>query len=168
MGVLEELHCPKSGLKENGNVELNTSANLVVTIRFHLLRKWLMDTLDEAGLTGYQIDIILGKAIPSSKRTYLQGLKRRAFENYRKAYPLHLSLSQVVNGQAKYNELVDLAVQMFSVMDKFKQEAKSQGLMKMTTDLEEQWQTVKEFAKVMQKKNGKPKEKQGHERKRED
>jgi uncharacterized protein YukE len=46
-----------------------------------------MDTLSSQGLNEYETKIIVGKAIPLSDLTYLQTLKRSAFQKYQKAYP---------------------------------------------------------------------------------
>lgn len=59
-------------------------ANIVTTgtVRFHLLRKFLMSELASAGLNEWEVKIILGKAIPISDSTYLQKIKNDAFEKY--------------------------------------------------------------------------------------
>ncbi|NVM23752.1 MAG: tyrosine-type recombinase/integrase [Desulfobacterales bacterium] len=59
-------------------------ANISTTgsVRFHLLRKFLMSELASAGLNEWEVKIILGKAIPISDSTYLQKIKNDAFEKY--------------------------------------------------------------------------------------
>jgi site-specific recombinase XerD len=149
-------HVIKSLAEESG-------IQTIGSVRFHLIRKWLMQSLVDAGLSSFEVKLVLGKSVSLSDLTYLQVLKNSTLSKYKKAYPMHLSLSQNLNGQAKYNILTDLAVQMFTVMDAFKEEAKNQGLMKMSSQLEEQWKSVKEFAEVMKKKNGKKPEEEAEE-----
>lgn len=59
-------------------------ADIVTTgsIRFHLLRKFLMGELSGAGLNEFEQKIIVGKAIPVTDLTYLQKIKDDAFEKY--------------------------------------------------------------------------------------
>ena len=59
-------------------------ANIITTgsVRFHLLRKFLMSELSSAGLNEWEVKIIVGKSIPVSDSTYLQKIKNDAFEKY--------------------------------------------------------------------------------------
>jgi hypothetical protein len=90
----------KSLVQEAGIVTIGT-------IRWHLLRKWLMSQLDRAGLSEFENKIILGKQIPISDSTYLQSLKRNALEKYQRAYPMYLSLVAYSNGNYKINKVQD-------------------------------------------------------------
>jgi len=56
------------------------------TVRFHLLRKFVMDTVSSQGLNEFEVKIIVGKAIPLSDATYLTTIKRTAFQKYQKAF----------------------------------------------------------------------------------
>ena len=77
---------------------LSKKADLALTgkLRFHLFRKFLMNTLAVSGLNEFEIKIILGKKIPISDLTYLQGIKESAFQKYKKAYP-NFSLTTIQN-----------------------------------------------------------------------
>lgn len=133
---------------------------LIGKVRFHLLRKWLMNVLTEAGLSSFETKLILGKAINASDLTYLQTLKKTAFEHYKKAYVSHLSLSQMVNGTAKYSELLDLVIKHIKAQSEVTEYLKNNGLLKqIPSELQNKLAQVQEFASIMEKKNGdKPKE----------
>ena len=93
-------------------------------IRWHLLRKWLMDTLANAGLDIYENKIILGKAIPLTDKTYLRTIKRRAFEKFQKGYAFHMSIcGGQINGKQKTDRLAEVVRLLFTV-------AKDEGLLK--------------------------------------
>jgi len=76
---------------------LSEKADLSLTgkLRFHLFRKFLMNTLAVSGLNEFETKIILGKKIPISDLTYLQ-LKESAYKKYKEAYP-NFSLTKIVN-----------------------------------------------------------------------
>jgi hypothetical protein len=138
--------------------KLTQDANLALigTIRFHLLRKYLMNALSDAGLNSFEVKLILGKEIGIADATYLQTLKKSAFEKYQKAYPTHLSLSQNVNGAAKYNILVDLVTQHVKSQQKLIEYMKSNGMLKTVPQpIQDELNSVYEFAKLMEKQNGK-------------
>lgn len=82
-------------------------ANIVTTgtIRFHLLRKWLISTLSSAGLVEFETKIIVGKEIPLTDSTYLVGLKQSAFEKYCRSYSTHLSLVAYSNNYTKIDNV---------------------------------------------------------------
>lgn len=141
----------KKMVKESG---IQTLGN----VRFHLIRKFLMNALSDSGLNSFEVKLIVGKSISMSDLTYLQTLKKTAYRKYKKAYPSHLSLSLNVNGKAKYNELVDLVVKHVKAQEKLIEHMKAKGLLKkLPQDIETQLNTVHEFAKIMEKKNGKSK-----------
>lgn len=128
------------------------------SIKFHLIRKFLMSALSRAGLNEFEIDLVLGKAIEPSKITYLQTLKNDAFEKYKKAYPQHLSLTQDINGSAKYNILTDLVVQHVKAQrELIKYMENNNLLMELPKPIRQNLESVYEFAKILEKKNGKPK-----------
>lgn len=68
--------------------DLVTKANITTTgnVRFHLLRKFLMNALHDAGFSSWETKRVLGKEIPTSDSTYLQGLSRKVTEKFPKAY----------------------------------------------------------------------------------
>ena len=74
---------------------LAREANIVLTgtVRWHLLRKWLMGTLSDAGYNSFQIKLVMGKAISVSDSTYLQTLKRQIAEKYPEAYEKRLCIT---------------------------------------------------------------------------
>lgn len=137
----------------------------VGTVRFHLIRKFVMDSLSDCGMNEFQICIIVGKSVPSDKLTYLRKLKQSAFEKYKKAYGTHFSLSQnAANGKAIYNELVDLVVKHVKSQERLIEYMKQNGMLKtLPKDLTEQLNSVVEFAKAMQKQNGKKSESEKQE-----
>ena len=63
-------------------------ANITTTgkIRFHLLRKFLMNALHDAGFTDWEVKRALGKEIPTTDSTYLQGLSRKLSEKFPQVY----------------------------------------------------------------------------------
>ena len=138
---------------------------LIGKVRFHLLRKFLMDSLSDAGLNSFEVKLIMGKTIPITDETYLRTLKKSAFEKYKKAYPNHLSLSVHANGAAKYNILVDLVTQHVKSQQALIEYMKGNGMLKsIPKPIQEQLESVAEFAKIMEKKNGekpKPEQKEG-------
>lgn len=136
-------------------------ANLVLTgsVSFHLIRKFVMDTLSDSGLNSFEVKLVLGKSIGISDLTYLRTLKNSAFEKYKKAYATHFSLMLNVNGKAIYNELVDLTVKTVKAQSDLVDFLKSKGLMReIPTNLQEELEEIKIFAQAMSKKNGKKEE----------
>jgi len=94
-------------------------------IRWHLLRKWLMVTLSNAGFGEWEVKLVVGKAIPSSDMTYLEGLRSTILPKYKQAYPKYLSLVAYSNGISKI-ESIDQALDIaFKVI---KEIAKKQGI----------------------------------------
>ena len=63
-------------------------ANITTTgkIRFHLLRKFLMNALHDSGFTDWEVKRALGKEIPTTDSTYLQGLSRKLSEKFPQVY----------------------------------------------------------------------------------
>jgi len=68
--------------------DLVTKANITTTgnVRFHLLRKFLMNALHDAGFSSWETKRILGKEIPTSDETYLRGLSRKVTERFPTVY----------------------------------------------------------------------------------
>ena len=94
-------------------------------IRWHLLRKWLMVTLTNAGFNEFETKLIVGKSIPSSDMTYLEGLRNTILPKYQQVYPKFMSLVAYSNGKTKI-ESVDQALDIaFKVI---KEIAKKQGI----------------------------------------
>jgi hypothetical protein len=133
----------------------DSNLTLIGTIHFHLLRKFLMNALNDAGLNSFETKFIVGKKIGISDQTYLQGLKKNAFEKYQKAYPEHLSLSQHVNGAAKYSVLTDLVIQHVKAQEALIGYMKSNNMLEhLPQPIQEQLNSVYEFAKKMEGQNG--------------
>lgn len=140
----------------------DSNISLIGTLRFHLMRKFLMDALSDAGLNSFEVKLILGKTIPLSDRTYLQTIKKSAFEKYKKAYPSHLSLSQNINGSAKYSILTDLVTQHIKAQQHLIEYMKQNGMLEhVPQPIQDELNSVAEFAKVMQTQNGKKEAKDG-------
>ena len=138
--------------------KLVQDSNIVTvgTVRFHLLRKFLMNSLSDAGLNSFEVKLIMGKEIGVSDRTYLQTLKKSAFEKYKQCYPTHLSLSQHVNGAAKYSILVDLVTQHVKAQQHLVDYMKQNGMLEhVPQPIQDELNSVAEFAKLMQTNNGK-------------
>jgi hypothetical protein len=68
--------------------DLVKKANISVTgtLRFHLLRKFLMSSLHDGGFDSWETKRALGKEIPTSDDTYLKGLSRKVTEKFPQAY----------------------------------------------------------------------------------
>jgi hypothetical protein len=68
--------------------DLVTKANITTTgnVRFHLLRKFLMNALHDAGFSSWETKRILGKEIPTTDSTYLHGLSRKVSEKFPTVY----------------------------------------------------------------------------------
>jgi hypothetical protein len=73
--------------------DLITKANITTTgkVRFHLIRKFLMNALHDSGFSDWEVKRILGKEVPVSDSTYLHGLSRTVTEKFSKAYE-HIKL----------------------------------------------------------------------------
>lgn len=148
---------------------LTTESNVqtIGTVRFHLLRKWLMNALSDSGLNSFEVKLIVGKEISMSDLTYLQTLKKSAFEKYKACYPLNLSLSMNINGNAKTNELLELVLKHVKAQNELTDYLKSEGLLKkLNPEILKRLESVSELASIMEKKNGseeKPKESESHE-----
>jgi len=63
-------------------------ANIITTgkIKFHLLRKFLMNALHDANFSSWEVKRIIGKQIATSDATYLQGLNRKVSEKFHQVY----------------------------------------------------------------------------------
>ena len=68
--------------------DLVVKAQIITTgkVKFHLLRKFLMGALHDAGFGAWEVKRILGKEIPTADATYLQGLNRKVSEEFPKVY----------------------------------------------------------------------------------
>lgn len=73
-------------------------ANIVTTgkVRFHLLRKFLMNALHDANFSDWEVKRAIGKEIPTSDDTYLKGLSRKVSEKFPSAYD-YIRLSGYAN-----------------------------------------------------------------------
>jgi len=77
---------------------LVAKANITTTgkIRFHLLRKFLMNALHDCGFSDWEVKRAIGKEIPTTDSTYLQGLSRKVTEKFPQAYE-YIRLSGYAN-----------------------------------------------------------------------
>jgi hypothetical protein len=68
--------------------DLVLKAQIVTTgkVKFHLLRKFLMNAIHDAGFDSWETKRVLGKEIPTADATYLQGLSRKVSEKFPSAY----------------------------------------------------------------------------------
>jgi hypothetical protein len=132
-----------------------SNVQTIGNVHFHLIRKWLMNALSDSGLNAFEVKLILGKEIGISDLTYLQTLKKSAFEKYKNAYPQNLSLSQNINGNAKANILTELLIKHIKAQQELTDYLKSEGLIKkMPIELQKKLESVSEIVKAMEKKNG--------------
>jgi site-specific recombinase XerD len=94
--------------------DLIKKANIMTTgkIRFHLLRKFLMNALHDSGFDDWANKRVMGKEIPTSDSTYLQGLNRKLDEDFPKLYN-HIKLSTYTNKNG---------VRLEELEEKFKQQ----------------------------------------------
>jgi hypothetical protein len=78
--------------------DLIRKANIATTgkIRFHLIRKFLMNAFHDSGFDDWSTKRAMGKEIPTSDSTYLQGLNRKLDEDFWKVYE-HVKLSTYTN-----------------------------------------------------------------------
>jgi site-specific recombinase XerD len=67
---------------------LVAKANIITTgtVRFHLLRKFLMNALHDAGFSDWEVKRAVGKEIPTTDSTYLQGLSRQLSAKFPQVY----------------------------------------------------------------------------------
>lgn len=82
--------------------DLVQKANIITTgtVRFHLLRKFLMNALHDAGFSDWEVKRAVGKEIPTADSTYLKGLSRKLSEKFCEVYP-YIQL----NGSGSKNHL---------------------------------------------------------------
>lgn len=68
--------------------DLVVKAQITTTgkVKFHLLRKFLMNAVHDAGFDSWETKRVLGKEIPTADATYLQGLSRKVTEKFPSAY----------------------------------------------------------------------------------
>jgi len=133
--------------------KLAKEANVVVTgsVSWHLLRKWLMQTLTNANIDVYGTKLMIGKGIPITDKTYLQTLKKKTFEKVKSIYAFHLSLVAYSNGNHKADRLAEVVRLLFTT-------AKDQGLLRKVDP-----NTLSEMEVIIKKANGETEEKKQDE-----
>lgn len=96
--------------------DLVKKANIVTTgnIRFHLLRKFLMNAIHDAGFDSWETKRVLGKEIPTSDDTYLKGLSRKVTEKFPKAYD-YIRLTGYANHNHTRIEDLEAKMQQFEI-----------------------------------------------------
>jgi integrase len=96
--------------------KLTEKANIVTTgkIRFHLLRKYLMNALHDAGFTDWEVKRAVGKEIPTSDDTYLRGLSRKVSEKFPTAYE-YIRLSGFANKNGLKIEQLEQKIQQMEI-----------------------------------------------------
>jgi hypothetical protein len=94
--------------------DLIKKANITTTgkIRFHLMRKFLMNALHDAGFSDWEVKRVLGKEVPVSDSTYLHGLSRTVTEKFPKAYEYIKLIGYANKNHAHIEELQDRIVQL--------------------------------------------------------
>jgi len=89
-------------------------ANITTTgkIRFHLLRKFLMNALHDAEFSTWEVKRAIGKEIPTTDETYLTGLSRKVSEKFHEVYE-YIRLTGYANKNAlRIEELEQKIVQL--------------------------------------------------------
>jgi site-specific recombinase XerD len=96
--------------------DLVKKANTTVTgkMRFHLIRKFLMSSLHDAGFDSWETKRALGKEIPTSDDTYLKGLSRKVTEKFPTAYD-YIRLSGYASKNGTKLEEIQLKVQQLEI-----------------------------------------------------
>ncbi len=96
--------------------DLVKKANISVTgkLRFHLLRKFLMSSLHDAGFDSWETKRALGKEIPTSDSTYLRGLSRKVTEKFPQAYS-YIRLSGFANHNGTKLEEMQAKIQQLEI-----------------------------------------------------
>lgn len=95
---------------------LVTKANITTTgkIRFHLLRKFFMNALHDAGFSDWEVKRAVGKEIPTTDSTYLQGLSRKLTEKFSQVYE-YIRLSGYANKNHLRIEELEQKVQSLEI-----------------------------------------------------
>jgi hypothetical protein len=98
--------------------DLIKKANITTTgkIRFHLMRKFLMNALHDAGFSDWEVKRVLGKEVPVSDSTYLHGLSRTVTEKFPKAYEYIKLIGYANKNHAHIEELQDRIVQLEDIV----------------------------------------------------
>jgi site-specific recombinase XerD len=72
------------------------SIQTIGDVHFHLIRKFTMSTLSDAGLSEWDVKFMVGKDVPVDIATYLINRKATLMEEFQRAYP-RLSLTGYAN-----------------------------------------------------------------------
>jgi len=96
--------------------DLVKKANVAVTgsIRFHLLRKYVMSTVHTAGFSSWETKRVCGKEIPTSDDTYLQQLNQDIDKKFPQAYE-ELRLTGFANHNHTNIEQLQTKIQQLEV-----------------------------------------------------
>lgn len=96
--------------------DLVQKANITTTgkVRFHLIRKFLMDALHDAKFDSWETKRALGKEIPTSDDTYLKGLSRTVSEKFPTAYD-HIRLTGYANKNGTRIEDLEQKIQQLEI-----------------------------------------------------
>ena len=94
--------------------DLIKKANITTTgkVRFHLIRKFLMNAMHDAGFSDWEVKRVLGKEIPVSDSTYLHGLSRTVTEKFPKAHEYIKLIGYANKNHVLIEELQDRIVQL--------------------------------------------------------
>lgn len=98
------------------------------TVRWHLLRKWLISTLASAGLSEWETKLVVGKRIPNTDLTYLSGLKNGILEKIRAIYPRYLSLVSYSNGNIALNQVGNDVQELAQILNSILNKKTIQGV----------------------------------------
>lgn len=94
--------------------DLIKKANITTTgkVRFHLIRKFLMNAMHDAGFSDWEVKRVLGKEVPVSDATYLHGLSRTVTEKFPKAHEYIKLIGYANKNHVLIEELQDRIVQL--------------------------------------------------------
>ena len=76
-------------------------------VHFHKLRGWVMSGLSRAGWNDWQIKFLVGKKIPATDSTYLDGLQQQIEERYPKAYEEYLNLQRPIKAVTELTKILE-------------------------------------------------------------
>jgi hypothetical protein len=99
--------------------DLVQKANVITTgtIRFHLIRKFTMNALHDAGFSEWEVKKTIGKEIPTTDSTYLHGLSRKVDEKFHEVYPFIRLAGYANRNHIKIEELEQKLGQMESNLE---------------------------------------------------
>lgn len=88
--------------------ELGEKSGVSGNISFHGFRSWVMISMNKAGFTEFEQKMVVGKKIPVSDSTYLNGLRESIKTKYIEAYPKYFNITNQTQNPTQQKEINDL------------------------------------------------------------